>query len=126
MVEINKTHTPNTQRKITFGKGAPNMSLGAFEFLFFDSVREASNDVNTFSNLRFIKKQKPDDFLKKKFLQFRKFFVVPKTFSKIKKIPGIYMHTDISRTAMIFEAKISLYEVTKSINSETNNKPSMI
>ena len=72
------------------------MSLGAFEFLFFDSVREASND-----------------------------FVVPKTFSKIKKIPGIYMHTDISRTAMIFEAKISLHEVTKSINSQTNNKSSM-
>ena len=41
-------------------------------------------------------------------------------------MPGFYMHTDISRTAMIFEAKISLYEVTKSINSETNNKPSMI
>ena len=71
------------------------MSLGAFEFLFFDSVREASND-----------------------------FVVPKTFSKIKKIPGIYMHTDISRTAMIFEAKIPLHEVTKSINSQTNNKSS--
>ena len=61
----------------------------------------------------------------KKFLRFQKFFVVPKIFSKIE-IPGFYMHTDISRTAMIFEAKISLYEVTKSINSETNNKPSMI
>ena len=36
------------------------------------------------------------------------------------------MYTDITRTAMIFETKISLYEVTKSINSETNNKPSMI
>ena len=41
-------------------------------------------------------------------------------FSKIE-IPGFYMHTDISRTAMIFEAKTSLYEVTKSINSETIN-----
>ena len=40
-------------------------------------------------------------------------------------MPGFYMHTDISRTAMIFEAKTSLYEVTKSINSETNNKSSM-
>ena len=40
-------------------------------------------------------------------------------------MPGFYMHTDISRTAMIFEAKISLYEVTKSINSETNNKSLM-
>ena len=35
------------------------------------------------------------------------------------------MHTDISRTAMIFEAKISLHEVTKSINPQTNNKSSM-
>ena len=31
------------------------------------------------------------------------------------------MRTDITRTAMIFEAKISLYEVTKSINYETIN-----
>ena len=118
MVEINKTHTPNTQRQITFGKRAPNMSLDAFEFLFFDRVRETSNDVNTFSNLRFMKKQKPADFLKKKFLRFRKFFVVPKTFSKIKKIPAFYMYTDISRTAMIFEAKIFLHEFTKSTNSQ--------
>ena len=35
------------------------------------------------------------------------------------------MHTDISKTAMIFEAKISLHEVTKSINSQTNNISSM-
>ena len=35
------------------------------------------------------------------------------------------MHTDISRTAMVFEAKISLHEVTKFINSQTNNKSSM-
>ena len=35
------------------------MSLDASEFLFCDSAREASNDVNTFLNLRFIKKQKP-------------------------------------------------------------------
>ena len=34
------------------------MSLDAFEFLFFDSAREASDDVNTFLNLRFINKQK--------------------------------------------------------------------
>ena len=39
-------------------KGGPTMSLDAFEFLFFDSAREASDDVNTFLNLRFIKKQK--------------------------------------------------------------------
>ena len=35
------------------------------------------------------------------------------------------MHTDIWRTAMIFEAKIYLHEVTKFINSQTNNKSSM-
>ena len=34
------------------------MNMDAFEFLVFDSAREASNDVNTFLNLRFIKKQK--------------------------------------------------------------------
>ena len=39
------------------------MSLDAFEFLFFDSAREASNDVNTFLNLRFIKKHKPAVFV---------------------------------------------------------------
>ena len=35
------------------------------------------------------------------------------------------MHTDISGTAMILEAKLSLYDITKSINSQTNNKSSM-
>ena len=39
------------------------MSLDAFEFLFFDCAGEASNDVNTFLNFRFIKKQKPAIFL---------------------------------------------------------------
>ena len=34
-------------------------TMDASEFLFFDSEKEASNDVNTFLNLRFIKKQKP-------------------------------------------------------------------
>ena len=43
----------------------------------------------------------------KKFLRFQKIFVVPKIFSNIE-IPGFYMHTDISKTAVIFEAKISL------------------
>ena len=42
------------------------MSLDAFEFLFFDSAREASNDVNIF--LRFIKKQKPAVFLRKYYM----------------------------------------------------------
>ena len=38
------------------------MSLDAFEVWFFDSAREAITDVNTFLNLRFIKKQKPAGF----------------------------------------------------------------
>ena len=40
------------------------MSLDTVEFLFLDSAREASNDVNTFSNLRFIKKQKTAVFFR--------------------------------------------------------------
>ena len=39
------------------GEKVPIMSVGASEFLFFGSVEEASNDVNTFLDLRFIKKQ---------------------------------------------------------------------
>ena len=31
--------------------------LSNFFFFFFDSAREAINDINTFLNLRFIKKQ---------------------------------------------------------------------
>ena len=38
------------------------MSLDAYEFLFFDSSKEASNDASTFLNLKFIKKQKPAVF----------------------------------------------------------------
>ena len=41
------------------------MSLEAFDFLFFDSTREASNDANTFLSLRLIKKQKPAVFFEK-------------------------------------------------------------
>ena len=41
------------------------MNLDAFEFLFSDSVREASNDLNTFLNFRYIKKQKPTVFFEK-------------------------------------------------------------
>ena len=33
--------------------------MDASEFLFSDSAKEASHDVNTFLNLRYIKKQKP-------------------------------------------------------------------
>ena len=51
------------------GKGVdPTMNLEAFEFLFFYSAREASNDVNTFLNLKFIKKQKPAAFLRKYYM----------------------------------------------------------
>ena len=51
------------------------MSLDAFEVWFFDSAREASNDVNTFFNLKFIKKQKTAGF-------FRKYYMI--TCSKLK------------------------------------------
>ena len=34
------------------------MSLATSEFLFFDSAKEASNDVTTFLNMGFITKQK--------------------------------------------------------------------
>ena len=44
------------------GGGGPTMSLDDFEFLFFDSAGKASKDVETFLNLRFIKKQKPAVF----------------------------------------------------------------
>ena len=40
----------------------PTMSLDASGFLFFDSVKEANNDVNTFLNLIFIKKKIPAGF----------------------------------------------------------------
>ena len=59
---VNKqnTHTKHLDKDNTWRRGGPTMSLDAFEFLFFDSAREASNDGNIF--LRFIKKQKPADF----------------------------------------------------------------
>ena len=51
-------HTQHLE-KDNIGRGSLSMSLDAFEFLFFDSAREASKDADTFLNLRFIKKQKP-------------------------------------------------------------------
>ena len=63
--------------------------------------------------------------LEKTFLRIRKFFVVPKTFSKIKKTWFLHVYKYISRTTVIFETEISLHEVPKSINSQTNNKSSM-
>ena len=75
---VNKqnTHTPNTYRKIMLERGGPTMRLDAFDFLFFDGAREAINDVNTFLNLRFMKKQKPAVF-------FRKYYML--TGSKLKR-----------------------------------------
>ena len=40
-------HTKHLEKDNT-GRGDPTMSLDAFEFLFFDSAREASKDVDTF------------------------------------------------------------------------------
>ena len=51
------------------------MSLDAFEVWFFGSAREASNDVNTFFNVRFIKTQKTAVF-------FRKYYII--TSSELK------------------------------------------
>ena len=62
---MKKTLTKHLEKDNT-GKGeVPAMSLDTSEFLFFDIAREASNDVNTFLNLRFIKKQQPAVFLRK-------------------------------------------------------------
>ena len=67
---VNKqnTHTKHLE-KDNIGKwGGPTMSLDAFEFLFFNSARESSNDVKTFLKVRFIKKQKPAAFLRKYYI----------------------------------------------------------
>ena len=60
---MNKTHTKHLEKYNTGNGGwggggghGPTMSLDASEFLFFDSAKKAINDVNTFLNLRFIKK----------------------------------------------------------------------
>ena len=45
--------------------GGSNYEPGCFWIFIFDSAREASNNVNTFLNLRFIKKQKPAVFYEK-------------------------------------------------------------
>ena len=66
---VNKqsTHTKHLEKDNIGKGGGPTMSLDAFEFLFFDSAREASNDVNTFLSLRFMKKQKPAGFFLRKY-----------------------------------------------------------
>ena len=55
------------------------MNMDAFEFLVFDSGREASNDVNTVLNLRFVKKQKTAGF----FFYLRKYHML--TSSKLRR-----------------------------------------
>ena len=52
-------HTKHLEKDNTGKEGGRVPTMDASEFLFFDSEKEASNDVNTFLNLRFIKKQKP-------------------------------------------------------------------
>ena len=63
---MNKSHTKHLEKYNTGNGGVevgvPTMSLDASEFLFCDSAKEASNHVNTFLNLKFIKKQKPAVF----------------------------------------------------------------
>ena len=62
---VNKqnSHTHQTLRKRQHWKGGEGRvpTMDTSEFLFFGSEKEASNDVNTFLNLVFIKKQKPAD-----------------------------------------------------------------
>ena len=53
--------------------------------------------------------------LRKKFLRFRKFFVIPKNFLKNKKMSGFYMHTDISRTAINLYYKNLYYKIYPTI-----------
>ena len=64
MVYINKKHTYQTLRERYHWKeeGGRVPTMDASEFLFFDSAKEASNNVNTFLNLRFTKKRKPAVF----------------------------------------------------------------
>ena len=59
------THIPKDKQHTQ--QTGPTKSLDAFEFLFFDSAGEASKDIDTFLNLRVIKKQKPAVFLRKYF-----------------------------------------------------------
>ena len=59
---MNIKHTKQLQKDNTGKGGGREFQLWAWmllNFLFFDSAKEASKDVNTFLNLRFIKKQKP-------------------------------------------------------------------
>ena len=57
--------------------------MEASEFLFFGSAEEASNDVNTFLNLRFIKKQNRNQ------LFLRKYYML--TSSKLRRFHWMYL-----------------------------------
>ena len=65
------------------------MRMDAFEFLLFDNAGKASNDVNTFLNLKFIKKQMSAGIFLEKILHANKLKIkkvslnVPKLLKKI-------------------------------------------
>ena len=110
------------------------MSLDAFEFCFL-TVQEKQVMTPTLFELEIYQKTENSGFFEKilyvnelkvkKVSLISKILCSSKDIFKNNKITGFYIHTDISRTEMIFEAKISSHEVTKSINSQTNNKFSM-
>ena len=83
-VDKQKTHTKHLE-KDNVETGGPTINMDAFEFLVFDSAREASNDVNTFLNFRFVKKQKTAGF----FL-FEKVSYANKL--KVKKVSLMYLN----------------------------------
>ena len=60
-LEVSKPQVLKDKIKL-YSKIIPTVSLDSSEVLFFDSAKEANNDVNTFLNLKFIKKQKPAVF----------------------------------------------------------------
>ena len=90
-VNKQKTHTKhlendNTGKRRRWGSRGdwgrvPTMD--ASECLFFDSAEGASNDVNTFLNLRFIKKQNRNQ------LFLRKYYML--TSSKLKRFHWMYL-----------------------------------
>ena len=59
------THTKHLEKDNTGkegGRGGSNNEPGCFWIFVFDIAKEASNEVTTFLNLRFITKQKPASF----------------------------------------------------------------
>ena len=77
------TQTKHLEKDNTGKKGEGVVpTMHASEFLFFDSTKEARNDFNTFSNWRFIKKQKPTAFWKKYYML---------TCSKLRRFHWMYL-----------------------------------